>query len=68
MKKLLLHCPQLVTDDVLNRLFTPLACAVTLLAKSVPGWFYSDVTNSGLTCTSPAASGSGCDSIVLVKN
>ncbi|XP_011618311.2 LOW QUALITY PROTEIN: HEAT repeat-containing protein 5A [Takifugu rubripes] len=33
MKKLLLHCPQLVTDDVINRLFTPMACAVTLLAK-----------------------------------
>uniref|UniRef100_H3CA84 HEAT repeat-containing protein 5A n=1 Tax=Tetraodon nigroviridis TaxID=99883 RepID=H3CA84_TETNG len=33
MRKLQLHCPQLVTDDAISRLFTPLACAVTLLAK-----------------------------------
>lgn len=33
MKNLLLRCPPLLTDDVISRL--PLACAVTLLTKSV---------------------------------
>uniref|UniRef100_A0A8P4G3W7 HEAT repeat-containing protein 5A n=1 Tax=Dicentrarchus labrax TaxID=13489 RepID=A0A8P4G3W7_DICLA len=34
MKNLLLHCRELVTDDVISRLLTPLACAVALLTKS----------------------------------
>lgn len=38
MKNLLLHCRELVTDDIINQLLTPLACAVTLLTKSVPGF------------------------------
>uniref|UniRef100_A0A3Q1B3Z7 HEAT repeat-containing protein 5A n=1 Tax=Amphiprion ocellaris TaxID=80972 RepID=A0A3Q1B3Z7_AMPOC len=29
MKNLLLHCRELVTDDIISRLLTPLACAVT---------------------------------------
>ncbi|XP_039994056.1 HEAT repeat-containing protein 5A isoform X3 [Xiphias gladius] len=33
MKNLLLHCGQLVTDDNMGRLLTPLACAVALLTK-----------------------------------
>ncbi|XP_035024699.2 HEAT repeat-containing protein 5A isoform X1 [Hippoglossus stenolepis] len=33
MKNLLLHCRELVTDDVIGRLLTPLACAVALLTK-----------------------------------
>ncbi|KAF3700710.1 HEAT repeat-containing protein 5A [Channa argus] len=33
MKNLLLHCRDLVTDDVISRLLTPLACAVALLTK-----------------------------------
>ncbi|GAA6234639.1 HEAT repeat-containing protein 5A, partial [Lates japonicus] len=33
MKNLLLHCRDLVTDDIISRLLTPLACAVTLLTK-----------------------------------
>ncbi|XP_008312892.1 HEAT repeat-containing protein 5A isoform X2 [Cynoglossus semilaevis] len=33
MKNLLLHCKELVTDDIISRLLTPLACAVTLLTK-----------------------------------
>ncbi|XP_059208691.1 LOW QUALITY PROTEIN: HEAT repeat-containing protein 5A [Centropristis striata] len=33
MKNLLLHCRELVTDDIISRLLTPLACAVGLLAK-----------------------------------
>ncbi|KAM9355893.1 HEAT repeat-containing protein 5A isoform 2-T2 [Pholidichthys leucotaenia] len=33
MKTLMLHCKELVTDDILRRLLTPLACAVTLLTK-----------------------------------
>ncbi|XP_028251326.1 HEAT repeat-containing protein 5A isoform X4 [Parambassis ranga] len=33
MKTLLLHCRELVTDDVISRLLTPLACAVALLTK-----------------------------------
>lgn len=36
MKNLLLHCRELVTDDIIGRLLTPLACAVALLTKSVP--------------------------------
>uniref|UniRef100_A0A3Q3XJ80 HEAT repeat containing 5A n=1 Tax=Mola mola TaxID=94237 RepID=A0A3Q3XJ80_MOLML len=36
MKNLLLHCGELVSDDVTSRVLTPLACAVTLLTKSVP--------------------------------
>ena len=39
MKNLLLHCRELVTDDIIGRLLTPLACAVALLTKSVPNWF-----------------------------
>lgn len=38
MKNLLLHCRELVTDDIISRLLTPLACAVGLLTKSVPDW------------------------------
>uniref|UniRef100_A0A665U7E2 HEAT repeat-containing protein 5A n=1 Tax=Echeneis naucrates TaxID=173247 RepID=A0A665U7E2_ECHNA len=48
MKNLLLHCRELVTDDIISRLLTPLACAVALLSKlpsvlrsyssSVRGW------------------------------
>lgn len=60
MKKLLLHCPQLVTDDVINRLFTPMACAVTLLAKSVPGQMAHDQQWSDVHK-------SGCDSMILFK-
>uniref|UniRef100_A0A8D0A6R2 HEAT repeat-containing protein 5A n=1 Tax=Sander lucioperca TaxID=283035 RepID=A0A8D0A6R2_SANLU len=30
MKNLLLHCRELVTDDIISRLLTPLACAVAL--------------------------------------
>nr|XP_046269809.1 HEAT repeat-containing protein 5A isoform X2 [Scatophagus argus] len=33
MKNLLLHCRELVTDDIISHLLTPLACAVTLLTK-----------------------------------
>ncbi|XP_060939458.1 HEAT repeat-containing protein 5A [Limanda limanda] len=33
MRNLLLHCRELVTDDIMSRLLTPLACAVTLLPK-----------------------------------
>ncbi|XP_070698755.1 HEAT repeat-containing protein 5A [Pempheris klunzingeri] len=33
MKNLLLHCRELVTDDIISRLLTPLACAVALLSK-----------------------------------
>ncbi|TNN87383.1 HEAT repeat-containing protein 5A [Liparis tanakae] len=33
MKNLLLHCRELVTDDIIGRLLTPLACAVALLTK-----------------------------------
>ncbi|XP_044231866.1 HEAT repeat-containing protein 5A isoform X2 [Thunnus albacares] len=33
MKNLLLHCRELVTEDVISRLLTPLACAVALLTK-----------------------------------
>uniref|UniRef100_A0A667Y2I2 HEAT repeat-containing protein 5A n=1 Tax=Myripristis murdjan TaxID=586833 RepID=A0A667Y2I2_9TELE len=36
MKNLLLHCKELLTDDIISRLLTPLACAVALLTKSVP--------------------------------
>uniref|UniRef100_A0A673BSA6 HEAT repeat-containing protein 5A n=1 Tax=Sphaeramia orbicularis TaxID=375764 RepID=A0A673BSA6_9TELE len=35
MKNLLLHCRNLVTDDIISRLLTPLACSVALLTKSV---------------------------------
>lgn len=38
MKNLLLHCNDLVTDDIISRLLTPLACAVALLTKSVLDW------------------------------
>uniref|UniRef100_A0A8D0A3H4 HEAT repeat-containing protein 5A n=1 Tax=Sander lucioperca TaxID=283035 RepID=A0A8D0A3H4_SANLU len=37
MKNLLLHCRELVTDDIISRLLTPLACAVALLTKSLHG-------------------------------
>ncbi|TDG98505.1 hypothetical protein EPR50_G00201100 [Perca flavescens] len=33
MKNLLLHCRELVTDDIISRLLTPLACAVALLTR-----------------------------------
>ncbi|XP_076604038.1 HEAT repeat-containing protein 5A isoform X2 [Chaetodon auriga] len=33
IKNLLRHCRELVTDDIINRLLTPLACAVALLTK-----------------------------------
>ncbi|TKS86123.1 HEAT repeat-containing protein 5A [Collichthys lucidus] len=33
MKNLLLHCRELVTDDIISRLLTPLACAVALLTN-----------------------------------
>lgn len=33
MKNLLLHCRELVTDDIISRLLTPLACAVAMLTK-----------------------------------
>nr|XP_020510294.1 HEAT repeat-containing protein 5A isoform X2 [Labrus bergylta] len=33
MKNLLLHCRELVTDDIISRLLTPLACAIALLTK-----------------------------------
>ncbi|XP_008275344.1 HEAT repeat-containing protein 5A [Stegastes partitus] len=33
LKNLLLHCRDLVTDDIISRLLTPLVCAVTLLNK-----------------------------------
>ncbi|CAN9501938.1 unnamed protein product [Ophioblennius macclurei] len=33
MKNLLLHCEELLTDDIIGRLLTPLACAVALLTK-----------------------------------
>ncbi|XP_029982384.1 HEAT repeat-containing protein 5A-like isoform X3 [Sphaeramia orbicularis] len=33
MKNLLLHCRNLVTDDIISRLLTPLACSVALLTK-----------------------------------
>ncbi|KAK5857880.1 hypothetical protein PBY51_011093 [Eleginops maclovinus] len=33
MKNLLLHCRELVTDDIMSRLLTPLSCAVALLTK-----------------------------------
>lgn len=42
MKNLLLHCRELVTDDVISRVLTPLACGVTLLTKSVPDLLLSD--------------------------
>ncbi|XP_030575487.1 HEAT repeat-containing protein 5A isoform X2 [Archocentrus centrarchus] len=40
MKNLLQHCRELVTDDIIGRLLTPLACAVALLAK-LPALFRS---------------------------
>lgn len=40
MKNLLLHCRELVTDDIISRLLTPLACAVALLTK-LPALFRS---------------------------
>uniref|UniRef100_A0A668U616 HEAT repeat-containing protein 5A n=1 Tax=Oreochromis aureus TaxID=47969 RepID=A0A668U616_OREAU len=40
MKSLLQHCRDLVTDDVISRLLTPLACAVALLTK-LPALFRS---------------------------
>ncbi|KAL7380923.1 hypothetical protein ABVT39_026023 [Epinephelus coioides] len=33
MKNLVLHCRELVTDDIISRLLTPLACAVALLTR-----------------------------------
>uniref|UniRef100_A0A8C5FGF9 HEAT repeat containing 5A n=1 Tax=Gadus morhua TaxID=8049 RepID=A0A8C5FGF9_GADMO len=33
LRSLLLHCRELLTDDIISRLLTPLACAVALLAK-----------------------------------
>ncbi|XP_031697618.1 HEAT repeat-containing protein 5A-like [Anarrhichthys ocellatus] len=33
MKNLLLHCRELVTDDIINHLLTPLVCAVALLTR-----------------------------------
>uniref|UniRef100_A0A4W5N0V4 HEAT repeat-containing protein 5A n=1 Tax=Hucho hucho TaxID=62062 RepID=A0A4W5N0V4_9TELE len=33
MKSLVIHCRELLTDDVIGRLLTPLACAVALLTK-----------------------------------
>uniref|UniRef100_A0A674A2M0 HEAT repeat-containing protein 5A n=1 Tax=Salmo trutta TaxID=8032 RepID=A0A674A2M0_SALTR len=33
MKSLVIHCRDLLTDDVIGRLLTPLACAVALLTK-----------------------------------
>ncbi|KAG7238095.1 hypothetical protein INR49_031449 [Caranx melampygus] len=33
MRNLLLHCREIVTDDIISRLLTPLACAVSLLSK-----------------------------------
>ncbi|XP_071058667.1 HEAT repeat-containing protein 5A-like [Pseudochaenichthys georgianus] len=33
MKNLLLHCRELVSDDIVSRLLTPLSCAVALLTK-----------------------------------
>ncbi|XP_023849916.1 HEAT repeat-containing protein 5A isoform X2 [Salvelinus sp. IW2-2015] len=33
MKSLVIHCRDLLTDDVIGRLLTPLACAVSLLTK-----------------------------------
>ncbi|KAK1893718.1 HEAT repeat-containing protein 5A, partial [Dissostichus eleginoides] len=38
MKNLLLHCRELVTDDIMSRLLTPLSCAVALLTNSVRSW------------------------------
>ncbi|XP_029973021.1 LOW QUALITY PROTEIN: HEAT repeat-containing protein 5A [Salarias fasciatus] len=45
MKNLLLHCEELVTDEILSRLLTPLACAVALLTKlpSLVGSYGSSV-------------------------
>lgn len=42
MKNLLLNCRELVTDDVISRMLTPLACGVTLLTKSVPDLLHRD--------------------------
>ncbi|XP_067099249.1 HEAT repeat-containing protein 5A isoform X1 [Osmerus mordax] len=33
MRSLVAHCPDLLTDDVISRMLTPLACAVALLTK-----------------------------------
>uniref|UniRef100_A0AAX7UCG0 HEAT repeat-containing protein 5A n=1 Tax=Astatotilapia calliptera TaxID=8154 RepID=A0AAX7UCG0_ASTCA len=42
MKNLLQHCRELVTDEVISRLLTPLTCAVALLTKLVlPALFRS---------------------------
>ncbi|KAI4791086.1 hypothetical protein KUCAC02_034219, partial [Chaenocephalus aceratus] len=38
MKNLLLHCRELVSDDIMSRLLTPLSCAVALLTNSVRSW------------------------------
>uniref|UniRef100_A0A673BT42 HEAT repeat-containing protein 5A n=1 Tax=Sphaeramia orbicularis TaxID=375764 RepID=A0A673BT42_9TELE len=47
MKNLLLHCRNLVTDDIISRLLTPLACSVALLTKSVCDWFSLKVKVDG---------------------
>lgn len=51
MKNLLLHCRELVTDDIISRLLTPLACAVALLTKSVHLILCAEYMNTHLSLT-----------------
>uniref|UniRef100_A0A671UXG9 HEAT repeat-containing protein 5A n=1 Tax=Sparus aurata TaxID=8175 RepID=A0A671UXG9_SPAAU len=51
MKNLLLHCRELVTDDIISRLLTPLACAVALLTKSVHFTSCAEYMNTHLSLT-----------------
>lgn len=51
MKNLLLHCRELVTDDIISRLLTPLACAVALLTKSVQFTSCAEYMNTHLNLT-----------------
>lgn len=51
MKNLLLHCRELVTDDIISRLLTPLACAVALLTKSVHFTLCAEYMNTHLSLT-----------------
>uniref|UniRef100_A0A8P4K7T2 HEAT repeat-containing protein 5A n=1 Tax=Dicentrarchus labrax TaxID=13489 RepID=A0A8P4K7T2_DICLA len=60
MKNLLLHCRELVTDDVISRLLTPLACAVALLTKVL---HLSPVESFGLVMNQLVTDLSGQDNL-----
>lgn len=47
MRSFVAHCPELLTEDVIRRLMTPIECAMTMMAQYV--LFIKATINSFLT-------------------